>query len=430
MHRLVWGSGVGTVDMNHRKTVAIVVPDLTGGGGVPAVARFLCKAIEQSNYFNARLFSLPSSVADPASLRLVAPRTWPRGPVVEKGEWEKREFEHVGAVFAEFEFQRYRPRRVLTSLLRECDLVQVVAGNPAWALVASRAGRPVTLQVATLASVERQERFRQERGPLALWRRAMTRVTRQLERRAVQVADRIFVENRWMEKTLSAWTQPGRVVLAAPGVDTEVFRPPHAGVDRPPQGVYILSVARWEDRRKNLRLLLEAYARLKREMSSEVPRLVLAGETGPLRKDWALARDLGISNSVSFHKRPSRKELANLYRHAAVFVLPSSEEGLGLVLLEAMASGTPVVSTATEGAQQALEDGVTGVLTPIGDPGALAAAMNTLLGNPGRRRELGERGRERAIRHFSQRTAAERFLAVYRELIGTESRTLKLERAG
>lgn len=395
--------------------IGMVVPSLANSGGVSAVARFLCEVIDDCDWLDYRLVSLPSSSRDRASVRMASPTTWLRGPVVEEATWLGRTFEHVGAVMAELEFQRYRPRPILTQRLRECDLIQVVAGSPAWALVARDAGRPVALQVATLASVERESRFCEEGGLITKWRRLMTRFTACLDRKGVRFADRVFVENQWMRDTVAEWTDPGKVVLAPPGVDTDVYCP--ASEESMSDPGYILSVGRFGDRRKNVRLLFEAYAGLCGR-NEDPPLLVLAGKSGPRDEDWSKAVQLGIRDRVCFHESVSRSRLAELYREASLFALPSSEEGLGIVLLEAMASGLPVVSTATQGAREAVEDGSTGILIPIGDARALCDAVQRLLNDPTSARKMGRRGRVRAERRYSKEAAGRHFLEGYRELVG------------
>lgn len=395
--------------------IGLVVPSLTYGGGVPAVAAFLCRVLDDSDLFEYRLLSVPSSSRDHASVRLMRPSTWHRGPLVEEGHWEGRSYEHVGSVGAELEFQRYRPRRALTRRLRECDLIQVVAGCPAWGLVAREAGRPLVLQVATLAAVERAERFRQEGGLITVWRRFMTRITAHLDREGVRSADRIFVLNSWMKRTVEKWAHPDKVIVAPPGVDTDLFHPLSRASRSDTD--YILSVGRFDDRRKNVRLLFEAYAHLCRNLE-DVPPMILAGRTGPRDEDWRRADELEIRERVRFREDVPRSRLAELYRKASLFVLASSEEGLGIVILEAMASGLAVVSTATEGARTAVKDRRTGLLTPVGDATALSRAMGRLLTDPGLRREMGREGHIRAEERFSRDAAGRRFLAAYLEILG------------
>ena len=109
----------------------------------------------------------------------------------------------------------------------------------------------------------------------------------------------------------------------------------------------------------------------------------------------------------------TRDELAALYSRAAVFVFPSLYEGFGLPVLEAMASGTPVVASNRSAIPESAGDA--GVLVDPTDPGALSSAMSELLGDPERREQLVARGRERAAT-FTWEATARRTWSVYEEL--------------
>lgn len=103
---------------------------------------------------------------------------------------------------------------------------------------------------------------------------------------------------------------------------------------------------------------------------------------------------------------------------ASVVVVPSRREGYGLAAREAMAHGRPVVATRVGGLVDAVEDGVTGILVPPGDPAALRAAVERLLGDAELRARLGSAARARAGGLFSRRVAAERTVALYGEAAG------------
>jgi hypothetical protein len=126
----------------------------TTGGGVWSVTQFLENVILQSGRYFCEVIVLATSKDDPCSVRLFSPYTWLRGPLVKRVLSEKASYWHVGAVGVEFEFQRYRPRGVLTELLNQYDLVQVVAGEPAWAGVTRAVPNPVCLFAATTAQQE------------------------------------------------------------------------------------------------------------------------------------------------------------------------------------------------------------------------------------------------------------------------------------
>ena len=108
---------------------------------------------------------------------------------------------------------------------------------------------------------------------------------------------------------------------------------------------------------------------------------------------------------------------SQLYSHARLFVCPSVYEPFGLINLEAMACGTAVVASRVGGIPEVVVDGETGVLVPPGEPGALAAAVSALCGDPERAARFGAAGRRRVEAEFSWERIAERTLAVYRDAI-------------
>jgi len=274
-------------------TLGLVVPSLGYGGGVSAVARFLKDVALRSGRFNLRLVSLSTSAYDIESVLVASPSSWLRGARTTAGVWEGLPFVHVGAVGGEFEFQRYRPRRVLAEALADCDLIQVVCGSPAWANAVMGLGKPVALQVATRARIERRQRDANPRGLSGWWRKAMTEITDRMDDRALCRVDAIQVENLWMRDYASK-LNAGRDVdirYAPPGVDAELFRPLHPR--KPMQDPYILCVARLDDPRKNIGLLLEAFARLPQLQRAEV-KLVLAGFAGPPLAFWRRAEGLEL----------------------------------------------------------------------------------------------------------------------------------------
>jgi glycosyltransferase involved in cell wall biosynthesis len=322
----------------------------------------------------------------------------------------------VGALASELEFQRYQPRRALSSVLADCDLIQVVCGSPAWAWAVCGLGKPVAVQCATRAIVERRRRDRTARGPKASWRRWMTRFTDHLDRRALQSVDAIQVENPWMLDYANE-VNSGRDVLiryAPPGVDASRFCPAAARDLR--ADPYILCVGRLDDPRKNVGLLLEAYSLLPADVMPTV-RLVLAGAAGPLDEFWRRVDTLGLSGRVSFVRAPDAEALVRLYQNAAVFALPSDEEGLGVVVLEAMACAIPVVATRCGGPEGIIADGVDGYLVAQDDAGAVSARLVRLLTDGELNRRIGDAGRANILQRYEEGVAGQAFLDMYDELL-------------
>jgi glycosyltransferase involved in cell wall biosynthesis len=173
--------------------------------------------------------------------------------------------------------------------------------------------------------------------------------------------------------------------------------------------------------RKGVAHLIEAIARL--GPAEGGPRLEIVGD-GPERPGLeALARQLDVANRVVFRGKVSPEELQASYARAAVCVLPSvldargDTEGLGVVLLEAMNHGTPVIASRIGGIPDIVEDGVSGLLVPPGDADALAAALRQVRDDPALARRLGEGGRRRLREQFSWPAIVQRWLDVYTGLV-------------
>lgn len=404
-----------------RPKIALVVPSLAEGGGVPSVARFVKDVVLRSSRFDLKLISLSTSSRDPANLNLGSPATWSRGAIARTGEWEGLPYVHVGAECGELEFQRYRPRNVLRDALVDCDLTQVVAGSPAWANAVTGLGKPVLLQVATRARVERRMRDSVLRGPSDLWRKAMTEITDKLDDKALRTVDGIQVENPWMLEYAQNINSGRQVDLryAPPGVDATIFFPKTLReTDKDP---YILCVARLSDPRKNVGMLLEAYASMPTDLIFKV-RLVLAGSSGPSKQFWKRVDELGLRERVSFIEKPQLSELVSIYQNASVFALPSDEEGLGVVLLEAMACAVPVVATRCGGPDGIITDGVDGFLVPLSDHKAMSACLTKLLLDVGLNKEIGVNGFKNMSQRYEQQVAGAQFVDMWENALSLKTR--------
>ncbi|MDR7544443.1 MAG: glycosyltransferase family 4 protein [Armatimonadota bacterium] len=162
---------------------------------------------------------------------------------------------------------------------------------------------------------------------------------------------------------------------------------------------------------KGVDVLLEAFAGVR----SVVPhaRLVVVGD-GPDRAALeAQARTLHLDGCVTF--AGLRRDVPDLMRLFDVVAVPSRNEGMGKVAVEAMAAGRPVVASAVSGLRDVVRDGQTGLLVPPGDPRALAAALTRLLADPALRARMGEAGRIRAADYAVARMV-EALTSLYRNL--------------
>jgi rhamnosyl/mannosyltransferase len=149
-------------------------------------------------------------------------------------------------------------------------------------------------------------------------------------------------------------------------------------------------------------------------------RLVVIGDGPLLTSLSARARRLGLSSKVTFAGEIANEALGPYYHGASVFVLPSiaRSEAFGIVQLEALACGVPVVNTRLpSGVPEVSLDGVTGLTVPPGDARALARAITALLDDPQLRARYGSAGRARVEQHFTNERMGEQVWQVYEEAL-------------
>ena len=182
-----------------------------------------------------------------------------------------------------------------------------------------------------------------------------------------------------------------------------------------PSGRVILTAGRWvgTERYKGMDTLITALPRLLTTWPEL--QLVLAGSGDD--RGWLedFAAKNGVERHVHFLGDLSNAQLAGCYAACEIFALPSRGEGFGLVYLEAMACGKPVIGGTHGGAPELIQDGVTGYLVPHGDPIQLATALQTLLADPHHAREMGARGRRTVDQEYRFQNFAKALKKILRE---------------
>ena len=195
------------------------------------------------------------------------------------------------------------------------------------------------------------------------------------------------------------------------GIDLRRFHPaPRA--PRPDSVVTITCVARLEPV-KDHPMLFEAARLLKARGESFRIRLVGGGV---LRHDYQeLCERLGIADRVEF--LGYRDDMSEILARTDIAVLTSFKEGLPRAVVEPMAMGIPVVATRVSGTREAVQHGETGLTVESGDAAGLAEALALLIRDPGRRAEMGARGRAFAVQHFDEQTVIETLRRIYRDRV-------------
>lgn len=198
-----------------------------------------------------------------------------------------------------------------------------------------------------------------------------------------ELVDRILVPSERARRTfLDRGLSAEKVVTVPYGVDIHQFAMPTV----PRQSGAIVSVGT-VGMRKGHHYLVDAF----RSLSTLGASLTLVGPVDP---GWDLR--LGLSRGdVHSLGAVSRRRVIEEMQRASVFALASLEEGLALVLAQAMACGLPVVATDSTGARELVDDGVEGLIVAPGESDALAEALDTLLSDPDRARAMGDAGRRR-----------------------------------
>lgn len=168
---------------------------------------------------------------------------------------------------------------------------------------------------------------------------------------------------------------------------------------------------------KNLPLFLEVARQV--VAASNLPLVfAVAGVGGELERLQALAQKLGLANHVRWLGGRYGTDLVDAYHASDVYLTTSDYEGFGLTLVEAMAAGKPVVSTAVGGTVDIVVDGEAGRLCPAGNTESLAAAVLELLNDPVKAKAWGQRGQERARARFDLPAFQQGFQSIYRQAAG------------
>jgi glycosyltransferase involved in cell wall biosynthesis len=224
-------------------------------------------------------------------------------------------------------------------------------------------------------------------------------------------ADAVVANSQGLADMARAHDPKQKIGVIPQGADTAGIAPKTTYTARDP--VALLTVGRLA-KHKGLDVLLAALAQVPPELRWT---LSIVGD-GPERQALkAQAAQLGLSEHVTFKGWARREDLPQIYREADIFVLPSREEGMANVLMEAMCAGLPAVATRIAGSSEAVLDGETGLLVPTEDPSALARALETLIRDPGARERQGRAGRARVESTYSWPVITDQWLDIVERIL-------------
>ncbi|HEV2644441.1 MAG TPA: glycosyltransferase [Candidatus Elarobacter sp.] len=229
-----------------------------------------------------------------------------------------------------------------------------------------------------------------------------------IARYAYGAASAVTCVSSWLAQQAAPYTRRAPLVAPMP-VAADLFAPGRArATDR------IVFAGRLSAQ-KGIELALRAFARLRAPAT-----LQIIGD-GPARDALQrLASELRISDHLEWLATMPQGDLARKLAEATIVVVPSTEEGLGLIAAEAQLCETPVVAFASGGLVDVVRDDETGVLVPPGDVDALACALDALLSDAPRRARLGAAGRASALATFAPDAVARRYSKVYHSVLGRD----------
>ncbi|HEY3257353.1 MAG TPA: glycosyltransferase family 4 protein, partial [Gemmatimonadaceae bacterium] len=231
-------------------------------------------------------------------------------------------------------------------------------------------------------------------------------ISRPLFRHVLKHSAAVTTVSNWLANEVRSLAPSVNPMVAPMPADTTRYSP-----GRRRETSRLLFVGRFTQQ-KGLEYLLRALSQMKRPAVLDV-----VGNGGDSERYRKAAHELCVADRVAWHGQLRTDQLAGLYRAATALVVPSIDEGLGLVAVEALLCETPVVAFRSGGLTDVIQDGRTGILVPPGDSAALAAALDDVLAEPDRARTLGAAGRIYALSTFAPESVAERYSDIYKNVL-------------
>ncbi len=231
-------------------------------------------------------------------------------------------------------------------------------------------------------------------------------ISRPAFRHVLRASAAVTTVSHWLAEEAGQLVSVPTATVAPMPVATELFSPGgERAADR------LLFVGRLTAQ-KGLAHLIHAAAAMRHHVIIDV-----IGDGDDRESLAALAASLGIAERIRWHGALPQPRLVEFYRSATALVVPSVDEGLGLVAVEAQLCETPVVAFASGGLTDVVQNGRTGVLVPAGERGDLTRALDEVLDRPDRGASLGAAGRLHALATFAPESVARRYAGIYRNAI-------------
>lgn len=397
-----------------RKRIAIVTQDPTHRGGVLRLVHFM--------YDRAIAAGLEPHVLHYASYRAhpglhVSFVNTLRGkfsvvPKKEDYKFEGMNVTAIGSALPEWEPQRIAPNMLWRNTLRDFDAAMLVTGSGHIGLPIVEAGKQFVAWISSTVEHDRRKRLSESRDLATTIEKLGLRQVKDAEQIVLNGAKRLLAVSNDTESSIRHLVAGLPIEVWPFPIDTKKFNSTGPPSLSEPQR--ILFVGRAGDPRKQFGLFAQVMHELSRVMAPNTfrPTLVSAMEVpADIRTTYPnVMRDLEIFEHVT------EEELIGLYRASTALVVTSEQEGLGIGIMEAMACGTPVISTRCGGPEMLIEHGVSGFLTSF-DVREIAQHVGELLLDSGKATRMGRAAEERIHKQFSEEQWNAKFEQMLRDLV-------------
>ncbi|NES83002.1 MAG: glycosyltransferase family 4 protein [Moorea sp. SIO1G6] len=244
------------------------------------------------------------------------------------------------------------------------------------------------------------------------------------EKSRLSFADLIITSSEYSKQEIvSLGINPQSVYVLSPGLDREKFTI-SPKTEKDTTNKKVLCIANYISR-KGLLYLIEAFAQIKRHDFT----LHLVGNPKNnsvyYKKMLAFVEKQQMTDCVFFHNGADQENIKQLYSTADIFALPSLKETFGIVLIEAMHYGLPIITTNVSAMPELVQDGENGLLVPPANSQRLAQALSKLMANPELRQDMGQKGRERVNNSYHWEQTSAEFLAIVQQLSNSEKLELQ-----
>jgi len=396
--------------MSNNPKVCVATIDPSQVGGVTTMKEYFCKMAKR-NGFEPHIAFFP---LDPnLSIRMKNIFNERKIKRFIGGDYLDFKSYSIGSIFTEFEFLHYLSSyKLWRKVISDADVCFAVSGTNQCCLPYVLAKKRFSFWIATTYFEDRKQNMISFTPMQKILNIISLPFIMFFEGLIFKRANKILVLSKYTKDMIlkKYKIDKSKIIIAPNPIDTDIFLPSR----NVHEGIRILFVGRINDPRKNVSMLMHAFNKLAYERRDV--ELWLVGEE-PSENLRNLVSQLGISGKVKYFKDVPHDEIVNFYQSCDIFALPSYQEGLGIVVLEAMSCGLPVVSTKCGGPEWLLQDRENALMVENNNIDAFASNLLMIVDDMELRLKVGLKARETIVEKCSIKSIEPLFVSELQELI-------------